>query len=169
MKLKTEREDTEKLISKKFNKKMAPEQIRIPRKKYFVQFDAYLDKANSNESHLMNPAIARLVSEAIHFRDQKEYDLMAYCIMPNHVHMMFVGRNDISPYKILQSLKRHTAREANKVLKRTGAFWQHESYDQMVRDDKEFENILSYILNNPIKAGLVKNWKDWEWSYYRSK
>ncbi len=91
LKLKREHQDADKLIAKQSHKKNEPEQIHI-RKEYFSKFDAYLDNANSNECYLKNRAIAQVVSDALHFRDPNEYDLVAYCIMPNHVHMMFAGR-----------------------------------------------------------------------------
>lgn len=89
-------------------------------------------------------------------------------MMPNHVHLLIrVERFDKSLYSILHSLKRSTARECNKTLSRTGAFWQHESYDHVVRDGSESERIVRYILNNPVKAGLVDNWNSWKWSYVK--
>jgi hypothetical protein len=69
----------------------------------------------------------------------------------------FVERSGTSLYKILQSLKSYMAREANKLLNRSGAFWQHESYDHVVRDGKEPERIVSYVLYNPVKTGLVSS------------
>jgi REP element-mobilizing transposase RayT len=67
--------------------------------------------------------------------------------------------------EILQSLKRHTARQSNLILGRSGAFWQDESYDHIVRDQAELERIIKYVLNNPVKAGLVDDWIKWKWSY----
>ena len=63
------------------------------------------------------------------------------------------------------SLKKHTALEANKVLHRTGAFWQHESYDHVIRDSKELERMIWYVLYNPVKAGLTDSWEKWRWTY----
>jgi REP element-mobilizing transposase RayT len=131
----------------------------------FNRFDVFLDAGVYGPNWLGEDRVAKLVKEAIHFRDGKVYDLQAYCIMPNHVHLVFVGRNDIPTYRILQSLKRHTARMANRALGRTGAFWQDESYDHVVRDGEELERVLWYVLNNPVKAGLVSDWKAWPWSY----
>ena len=51
------------------------------------------------------------------------------------------------------------------MLKREGAFWQSESYDHVVRNDVELKRIIAYVLNNPVKAGLVENWQDWPYSY----
>jgi putative transposase len=88
--------------------------------------------------------------------------------MPNHVHLVIadnVKRSDASLYRILQQLKSYTAVQANKLLNRGGAFWQHESYDHVVRDGEELERIVRYVLNNPVKAGLVEDWQNWNWSY----
>jgi putative transposase len=67
----------------------------------------------------------------------------------------------------MHSLKRYTSRQANLILGREGQFWQHESYDHVVRDEQEFERIMLYILNNPLKASLVDSWEKWEWSYFK--
>jgi len=74
--------------------------------------------------------------------------------MANHVHLLVLPR--VSPSRFLQTLKGYTAREANRLLGRTGQpFWQAESYDHVVRDDRESDRIKGYIENNPAKAGLV--------------
>ena len=61
----------------------------------------------------------------------------------------------------MHSLKSYTAHEANKVLRRTRAFWQSESYDHWVRDEEELERIVDYICANPVQAGLVQRPQDW--------
>ena len=67
--------------------------------------------------------------------------------------------------RITQGLKGYTAREANRLLGRTGQpFWQGESYDHWVRDETEFIRIIAYIENNPVKAGLVARSEDRRWS-----
>ncbi len=68
----------------------------------------------------------------------------------------------------MQSLKGYTARQGNLALGRRGAFWQHESFDHVVRDRAEFGRIINYVLNNPVKAGLVNHWQDWKWNYCRA-
>jgi REP element-mobilizing transposase RayT len=68
----------------------------------------------------------------------------------------------------MQSLKRHTARQANIVLGRQGAFWQDESYDRVIRDNDEYVRTVNYVLENPVKAGLVSKWEDWPWAYFKS-
>jgi len=61
----------------------------------------------------------------------------------------------------MQSIKRHTARQANLYLKRQGTFWQAESYDHVIRDEAEWQRIIHYVLYNPVKAGLVAEWQAW--------
>ena len=71
----------------------------------------------------------------------------------------------VSPSRFLQTLEGYTAREANRLLGRTGQpFWQAESYDPAVRDDRESDRIKGYIENNPVKVGLVANAEDDLWS-----
>ena len=69
---------------------------------------------------------------------------------------------------IMKSLKGYTAYEANRILGRKGEFWEAESYDHFVRDDAELARIINYVLNNPVKAGLVKDWRDWKWNWRRT-
>ena len=65
----------------------------------------------------------------------------------------------------MQSLKCHTARQANKILGSEGAFWRDESYDHVIRDGEEHARIIHYVLENPVKAGLASNWDEWQWRY----
>ena len=69
----------------------------------------------------------------------------------------------------MHSFKRYTARKANLILGLSGQFWQHESYDHFVRDNAEWLQIIRYVANNPVKAGLVKEAADWQWTYCRSE
>lgn len=175
-KLKLEHEGQLKLISGIEDQKEKYRSYKEIQLNYFEKFDSALNRYWRNVSWLKQTAVAEKVKEAIHYRDGKEYDLIAYSIMPNHVHMVFglintdkiVGRTDCSTYivtTILKSLKWYTALECNKILNRSGAFWQHESYDHVVRDEDELTRIIEYVLNNPVKAGLVDKWEDWRWSY----
>ena len=85
--------------------------------------------------------------------------------MPNHVHMVVVlSADSASLTNTLQRLKSYTATQANKLLDRTGAFWQPESYDHLVRPG-ELERIIRYVLENPVKAGLVDEWQKWPYTY----
>jgi putative transposase len=131
----------------------------------FVWMDRYLDAARSGPLFLKQAPIARLVVDAISYGAQhlQYYDLEAFVVMANHVHLLVLPR--VRPSRFLQTLKGYTAREANRLLGRTGQpFWQPESYDHLVRDDRELDRIKEYIEKNPVKAGLVSNAEDYPWS-----
>ncbi len=139
----------------------------------FYRWNDRLDRNPQGPFWLAQPAVAPLVQEALHYRDKREYCLFGFCIMPNHVHAVLepLENGDSRPFqlsRIMQSLKRHTARKANLILGRKGAFWQDESYDHVIRNEGEFERILSYVLENPVHAGLVSDWEDWPWKYCKS-
>ena len=96
------------------------------------------------------------------------YELLYYCIMPNHVHKVINTGFKRAPEplpKIMKKIKGISSRKINLALGKTGAFWQAESYDHLVRSDKELSMIGNYILENPVKAGLVTQWEDWPFSY----
>ena len=107
---------------------------------------------------------AQLVVDSIRRGEQLDhYELYAFVVMANHVHVLI--HPHVDPSRLLKSLKGATAREANKLLGRTREpFWQKESYDHWVRDHAEFERIKVYIENNPVKAGLVKAPEQYPWS-----
>lgn len=190
-------------------------------RRWFGKYDDYLDRAATGPKWLADPRIAKLVDESIKFRDQKDYHLDAFCIMPNHVHLVIeplnvaqsaklrgkadaesgsLGHADVTQFgelryragvqasetgqrddrqfsnpqpcgmpislsRILHSLKLYTSRRANMILAREGRFWLHENYDHVVRDEGEWLRIMSYVINNPVKAKLVDSWDKWPWSY----
>ena len=79
--------------------------------------------------------------------------------MPNHVHVVFRQLADHTLAGIVHGWKSYTAKEANRLLRRTGVFWQREYYDHLVRDEADFRRIVRYVLENPKEAGL----RDWPW------
>lgn len=142
-------------------------------RRMFGKWDKALDSAQCGPFWLRDERIAALVAESLHHLDNRRYTLEAFCIMPNHVHLVFTPlEKDSGTYyllsSILHSLKRYTAVRANRILERQGDFWQHENYDHVVRDEKEFHRIVTYILNNPVSAGLVSTPDEWRWSYGRT-
>lgn len=141
-------------------------------RRQFGRWDAALDSAGNGLHWLNKPAIAELVAQALNYRDGDMYDLDCYTIMSNHVHVVFTPLEKAdgsfhSLSRIMHSLKRYTAGEANKILDRHGQFWQHGSYDHIVRDGNELQRIRRYVLNNPVKAGLVETWEAWPWTYLK--
>lgn len=173
-KLNQERELINSELEKISNQHERVEQAYLASRRLFGKWDKALDESNTGIKYLANEQIAKLVADSLHFRDGKVYDLIAYCIMPNHKHVVFTPLEEtenkyFSLSKIMHSLKRHTARQANLALERTGVFWQHENYDHFIRDEAELERIVKYILYNPVKANLVKEQTDWQWSYCKYK
>ena len=134
-------------------------------KRYFGRFDALLDGTDHGPTWLRQPAVAAIVQQAIQYPAGKSYDLRCYCIMPNHVHLVVALPDNAPPLvKTLQLLKGYSSFQANKLLGLSGKFWQAESYDHVVRPG-ELDRIISYVLENPVKAGLVEKWQKWPYSY----
>ena len=148
------------------------QQALAEKERLFYRWDDALDGATSGPLWLQEPAVASLVVDALHHRHGQVYDLEAFCIMPNHVHAVFtpLAKPDDTYHSlasIMHSLKLWTGRNANQLLGRQGGFWQHENYDHVVRNEAALMRIIRYVLNNPVKAGLVGLSELWPWSYCR--
>jgi REP element-mobilizing transposase RayT len=131
---------------------------------YFRKLEGFLDK-NHGCCSLKRTEIANLVAGALLFFDGERYRLDAWVIMPNHVHVVFwpIPNNTVS--EIVQSWKRFTAREANKILGTTGQpFWQPEAFDHWIRNDEEHARCCRYVINNPVKARVCAGPEVWKWS-----
>lgn len=129
------------------------------------QLEAYLDQGRG-ECHLRRTDVAKLVEDALRFHHGQWYDPLAWVIMPNHVHFLIkVGETSLS--KIVKELKRYTARKANMILRREGAFWDEDYFDTCMRDAEHELRTRRYIENNPVKALLAREPKEWLWSSAR--
>jgi REP element-mobilizing transposase RayT len=136
---------------------------------------------------MQDERVADKVAENLHRLDGEAYRLDAFSVMSNHVHTVFKPFSETNlrePFdddqllvliddhpalaKIMHSLKGRSARECNLLLERTGPFWEHESFDHVIRSGK-FDKTIRYVLNNPVKVGLVRNWEDWRWNYCRKE
>jgi len=115
--------------------------------------------AGAGKCFLRNPAIARVVVNALQEFDGSRYWLFAWSVMPNHVHVLFQTIGKIPLAGILHSWKSYSAKAANQILGRSGEFWQREYYDHLIRNEAEFDRAMRYVMENPIKADL----KDWPW------
>ncbi|RZK26868.1 MAG: hypothetical protein EOO63_14175 [Hymenobacter sp.] len=134
-------------------------------RRYFGRFDTLLAGA-PGPTWLWHETVAGIVKESLHYYDEKAYQLNCYCIMPNHVHVLLTLPDEAPTLsRTLQSIKSYTAARANKLLERNGAFWHRETYDHICRDAAEVQRINSYILLNPVKAGLVTEWQHWPHTY----
>ena len=131
----------------------------------FAAMDQLLDRAQTGPFYLRRPAIAGMVVAAIRFNAEAlgQYDLHAYAVMPNHVHLLITPM--VSPALLTKSLKGITAKRANAMLGLTGrTFWREESYDHLVRNQREFERIRAYIEENPVRPGLAASAVAFPWS-----
>lgn len=119
----------------------------------------YLD-AGYGACWLQQSPIAMLVRDTLTYFDGDHYKLLAWCIMPNHVHIILQPLTE-NLSTILHSWKTYTGNKANRLLKRSGAFWQREYFDRIARNQEDLERMTEYVWNNPENANL-KNWK-WRW------
>jgi 3-hydroxymyristoyl/3-hydroxydecanoyl-(acyl carrier protein) dehydratase/REP element-mobilizing transposase RayT len=115
--------------------------------------------AGHGECYFNDERCAKVVADALQYFDDDRYNLHAWCVMPNHVHVVVrvLPGHDLDA--VLHSWKSFTAKECNKILGRTGEFWQRESFNRIVRDLAEFERRVRYTLDNPVVAGL----RGWKW------
>ena len=130
------------------------------------KYEELLNTSSYLPKYLSDEKIAKICQRTIHYYDEDQYKLICYCIMPNHVHLIFkLIQNNKGIAKIMQSIKRTSANESNKVLSREGIFWQGESFDRLIRDDKELYFTINYVIENPVKAGLIDAWGKWRYTY----
>jgi putative transposase len=123
------------------------------------------------ECWLRSPAISSLVQDSLFHSDGQRYRLLAWCLMPNHVHVvidMLEGKASLGT--IVRSWKSFTARRANEQLGRSGAFWHADYFDRYMRNEDQLNRTIEYVEQNPVKAGLVNEPAQWSWSsaYFRS-
>ncbi|MDI9382707.1 MAG: transposase [Verrucomicrobiota bacterium] len=100
----------------------------------------------------------------LHF-DGERYRLLAWCIMPNHVHTLIETVVGFPLGEVVHSWKSFTANESNRVLNRQGEIWMPDYFDRFIRDAKHYDAVVEYIAENPVKAGLCSNPKEWRWSH----
>jgi REP element-mobilizing transposase RayT len=115
------------------------------------------------ECWLRNMDVAHAVVSSFEFRDGHEYAMMAVAVMPNHVHVVCRLMEDLA--LVMKGWKSYTAHEANKILGRSGTFWQSDYYDVLMRDSDQLQRTIQYVVDNPAAAGLtdwphVRTWPD---------
>ena len=124
-----------------------------------IKIEQYLD-AGHGECHLRQPIVAGLVQENLLHFDGSRYRLLAWVVMPNHVHALIEML--VTPLMdVLHGWKSFTGKAANLLLQREARFWQPEYFDRFIRDEEHFGKAVRYIENNPVKAGLAKSPEEW--------
>jgi len=136
----------------------------------FYHYDSLLDKLKPAGIDLSKNTYRAILSYSLFFDNKIKYDLYAFCIMTNHVHIVIKplikdADKHYSITEIMRTLKSTTAHKINTVRNSKGKVWMTESYDHIVKDEKELINILNYVINNPVKSGMIERWEDWEGTY----
>jgi REP element-mobilizing transposase RayT len=130
-----------------------------------TNLERYFDRG-AGECWLARPDIAKCAENALLYFNTQRYQLHAWVIMPNHIHIIVkIGNAPLA--KLMQSWKQFISRESNKLLNRKGDFWQREYWDTYMRDENQMLTATKYIENNPVKANLVREPRDWPWSSAR--
>lgn len=151
-------------------------------RQYFIKYDRLLHASESGPHWLADWRIARVVNDCLLWGDGKRYHLVAFTIMPNHIHAVLYpilkpeqlerkgpdqdGHEDVYFLaRILETVKKFSAREANKILKRRGSFWQHESFDHLLRDELQLRRAVHFTIMNPVKEKLADRPEEYRWNY----
>jgi putative transposase len=124
--------------------------------------EEYLD-LGYGACELSIPAVAQRMENILLHDDNRRCRLLAWVIMPNHVHVLVeIWNTPMS--KLVHSWKKLATNFVNARLDRTGSWWQEDYFDRYMRDEAHFLKTVHYIEWNPVKAGLVKETKQWLWS-----
>jgi REP element-mobilizing transposase RayT len=116
---------------------------------------------------LEQPAIAQLVEDAIMHFDARRYCLLAWCVMPNHVHVIVEPIDGNRIGAIVHAWKSFSATHANRLLDRGGPFWHRDNADRVVRDESDLKRTIDDVENSPVRAGLASSAAAWPWSSSR--
>ena len=132
------------------------------------RIDAWID-AGHGSCILRNPAIAGMAQQSLLRFDAERYRLLAWVVMPNHIHVLFQPMNGWSVAKIVASWKKFTASKIYDHHQRTGEgprppIWHREYWDRYIRNQDHFQQAIDDIHLNPVKAGLVGSAEAWPWS-----
>ncbi len=132
----------------------------------FIEFDQFLDTNTDGVQYLVEPEIAQIIGDSLHFLAKSYFELHAFCIMPNHVHLLLTVLPDApSLAYILERHKRLTGLMCNKALLLEGNFWTAGCFEHQITNTVSFARNVLYTLNNPVKAGLTLDWREWEHYY----
>lgn len=159
-------------------RKVPAEKQNMERRK---RIEAWID-AGHGSCVLREPAIAAMVQNSLLFFDAQRYCLLAWVVMPNHVHVLFQPMSCFTVAKIIASWKKFTARKvcdlrranagnANLPIGESGnasaRVWHREYWDRFMRNEQHLQQAIEYIHHNPVKAGLVAKAEEWPWSSAR--
>ena len=124
--------------------------------KFASTIDKWLD-LNYGECLLKDPINRKIVEDALLFFDGERYNLKAFVVMPNHVHLLMQLKQGFNIESIMRSLKSFTAKGINKAMNRTGRLWQSEYFDRIIRSEEHYKHVLKYIVANDRNLAKVKD------------
>jgi REP element-mobilizing transposase RayT len=112
-----------------------------------------------------DPTVASLLLECIRFLSTsgRAY-VLAYAVMPDHLHLLVSPRNPATLSDVMRSLKRYATKQINEVTGRKGSLWQQSFYDRAMRDEAHLRATINYIHRNPVVEGLAKDEGDYLFS-----
>jgi REP element-mobilizing transposase RayT len=142
---------------------ISEEIAKISREHRVQAADIALDQGHGRRD-LVIPGIAELVQRALLRFDGERYAMIAWCVMPNHVHVLVETRPGHPLDRIVHAWKSFTAHQVNRILGQTGAFWAPEYFDRYMRDDTHLAATLAYVEQSPVKAGLCSVASQWPFS-----
>jgi putative transposase len=125
---------------------------------------AKYEDAGMGRCCLRDPRCAAVVADALGHFDGERYDLLEWCVMPNHVHVMIRLRAEHSFEEVVRSWKNFTARKINQLVGRSGCLWAADYFDRLIRDEEHLVRARRYVRMNPVKAGLCQTPEEWRWS-----
>jgi REP element-mobilizing transposase RayT len=122
--------------------------------------DAALDVGHGSKL-LADERAASLVVDALQHFDGERYMLLAWCVMPNHVHVLMEPLGEHELGGIVKSWKTFSATQINRALSRTGPVWAADYFDRFMRDGDQLSMTVAYIEDNPVRAGLADHASKW--------
>jgi putative transposase len=120
---------------------------------HLLKLESLLDEGHG-ECLLRNEGHRQLVEDTLHHFEGRRCELMAFVIMPNHVHALCRPLTGQDVEKLTGSWKRHSSESLNRMTRRRGRLWQQETFDRIIRDADHFRQAIRYIAKNPVQAKL---------------
>ncbi len=131
----------------------APEIEKEYHERFLAAIERCLDEGRG-ACPLKRPECRAIVADAMRHFDGERVDVMAFVIMPNHVHAAIIPRTGFHLEQLIHSWKQWTAKRVNPLIGERGKFWQEDYFDSILRDGEHLGRVLRYIRNNPAKASL---------------
>jgi REP element-mobilizing transposase RayT len=130
-------------------------------RQYFLTLEKYLD-TGQGFTPFSNDGCCQLILESFEALKAQGWDIRNYALMPNHVHFVVWSESAADMSRTWSKWKGRLGFQCNQVLGRKGAFWQSDWFDHVCRNEAETKRVITYVQNNPKKAGLASNYK---WVY----